>query len=107
MIRNSPTKNATKRMPKAGTVHPDFSMVTRNIGIVWLHKSKPVWVVMYDGVPGSNTNRFDSWQAYRAVQKVPQGRQPWTVDNKRIGPDDGYPTEAEAFKAAAEFANSL
>lgn len=80
-----------------------FAEVERSHGTAWLHMDAPVWVVKYDGVPGSQTHRYDSWQAYRAVERVPAGRDPWTVDNRRIGPESGYASEAEAFSAAKDF----
>lgn len=87
---------------EVGTIRPDFSMVEPGR---WLHKSAPVWVVKYDGIPGTS-HRYDSWQAFRATKIVPAGRKPWTIDNKRIGHEDGYATEAEAFEAASQAANS-
>jgi hypothetical protein len=67
---------------------------------VWLHKSKPVWIRFYAAVDGV---RFAYYQAYRSVERVPSGRAPWSVDNRRLGhPDHGYPTLESAMQAAEE-----
>lgn len=62
---------------------------------ILLHTSKPQWVVHY---PATEV-RAEHWQAYRAVQPVPAGRMPWTVDNRRIGTDRGFPSMADACAA--------
>ena len=73
----------------------DFYKVSRPHGECWLHKSKPVWIVEYSA--SRLHGRF--FQAYRPVQPVPIGRDPWTVDNRRIGPEDGFQTLQEAAEA--------
>lgn len=78
-----------------------FITVDRPVGPALLHLTKPVWVVEYAALPG----RPRHWQAYRAVAHVPAGRQPWTVDNRRIGVDAiGYPTADLAMAAAEQVA---
>jgi hypothetical protein len=76
-----------------------FQQVERLCGsMCWLHETKPVFVVEY-----SATNvRGRHFQAYRAVEKVPKGRNPWTVDNRRIGNESGFQTLEEAQTAANE-----
>ena len=64
----------------------------------WLHKDKPVWIVEYEGT----RVRGKHYQAYRAVLPVPVGRDPWTIDNHRIGSEDGFQTLEEAAEAAHE-----
>lgn len=65
---------------------------------VWLNKLKPVWIVFYPAVEGV---RAGFYQAYRAVRPVPAGRDPWSVDNRRIGhADHGFPTLEAAMEAA-------
>ena len=64
---------------------------------VWRHKSKPHWIVHYP----STKVRGAHYQAYRAVEKVPQGHGPWTVDNRRMGGDDGFESLESAMQAAA------
>lgn len=65
---------------------------------VWLHKEKPVWIVFYEN---STHEQFSFYQAYRPVSKVPSGRDPWTVDNRRLGPADrGFKTLETAMQAA-------
>lgn len=65
---------------------------------VHLHNAKPVWVVHYP----ATQDRAEFWQGYRAVVKVPSGRMPWTVDNRRIGSDRGFPSLEAALVAAIE-----
>lgn len=79
-----------------------FRLVKRPHGEAWLHETAPVWVVKYDGVPESNTHRYDSWQVYKAVERVPAGRDPWTVDNRRLGGESGWATSEQAFRAARD-----
>jgi hypothetical protein len=64
---------------------------------VWLHKHKPHWIVFYE-----KTHAPSFYQAYRAVEPVKNGRDPWSVNNKRIGDARyGYATLREAMEAAA------
>lgn len=79
-----------------------FRLVERSHGEAWLHETEPVWVVKYDGVPESNTHRYDSWQVYKAVERVPAGRDPWTVDNRRLGGESGWAIPEQAFRAARD-----
>jgi hypothetical protein len=81
-----------------------FKKITRHGSETWQHLTAPVWIVRYEGIEGSNTHRYDKYQAYRAVEKMPNGRDPWTVDNRRIGPENGYSTLDKAFIAANGFA---
>ena len=68
-------------------------------GVCWVHSEKPVWVVHY-----GQTNRMgEHWQAYKAVAHIPKGRQPWTVDNRRLGGENGF-SSFEAAKQAGESA---
>ena len=67
-------------------------------GPILMHPAKPVWVVEY---PATQIKpRF--WQAYRAVAPVPRGRMPWTVDNRRIGTEAGFPSSEAAVTAAQQ-----
>lgn len=65
----------------------------------YLHNTKPVFVTHYE----ATDVRSEHWQAYRAATTVPAGRMPWTVDNRRIGSDRGFPS-LDAALAAAESA---
>jgi hypothetical protein len=67
-----------------------------------LHKSAPAWVVNYP----ATLDRAEHWQAYRAVAPVPAGRMPWTVDNRRIGSDRGFPSIEAAVAACEAFVAS-
>lgn len=73
-----------------------FTLVHRPHGDCWLHDAKPVWIVHY---PATDV-RGEHYQAYRTVAPIPKGRQPWTVDNRRIGTDRGFATLDEAVQAA-------
>ncbi len=75
----------------------DFKRTYRTTGSVLLHRSKHVWIVRYADYERGGT-KF--WQAYRAVDTVPKGRDPWTVNNKRIGTDKGFKTLRDALLAA-------
>lgn len=74
-----------------------FTQVDRNAGTTWLCDTRPVWVVHYPTTPARN----EFYQAYKAIQPVPRGRMPWTVDNRRIGTDQGFRTLQDAMGAAA------
>lgn len=75
-----------------------FKKSTRTTGTVWVHVSKPVWIVKYDAIKNV---RAAFYQAYRSVQPVPAGRKPWAVDNRAIGGDSGFPSLAVAMRKAA------
>lgn len=85
-------------MPQA----EQFKKVQRVDGEVFAHKSAPVWVVHY---PATDA-RAEHWNAYRAVAHLPRGRDPWTVDNRRLE-KDGYRTLKAALHAAHEFAQTF
>lgn len=85
----------------------DFDAIERNGERVWMHKAAPVWVVHYPGIAGSLVARYDCWRPYKAIEKVRHGVMPWSVNNKRIGPDDGFPSLDAALEAAAQVASSF
>lgn len=45
----------------------------------WVHRDSNTWITRY---PHSADGEL--FIAYQAVAKVPRGRQPWTVDNRRL-----------------------
>jgi hypothetical protein len=77
-----------------------FNKVERDCGFVWMHDSAPVWIVKYDAITTGPHRRAAFYQAYRAVQPVPKGRMPWSIDNRRIGTEDGFATLTAAQQAA-------
>ncbi len=62
------------------------------------HEALPIWCVFY---PDTYVRRAH-WTAYIAIEKALTGRHPCEggVNNKRIGPDSGFHTLAEACDAA-------
>ena len=70
---------------------------------VYLHNEKPVWVVQYD----ATEVRPEHWQGYYAVAPVPKGRMPWSVDNRRIGTERGFPSLEAAITASVSHADVL
>lgn len=78
--------------------HSEFTEVQRpwDQSPIYLHNTAPVWVVQYE----ATQDRAQFWQGYRPVAKVPAGRMPWSVDNRRIGTDRGFPTLDAALAAA-------
>lgn len=76
----------------------EWITTNRPTGEVLKHASAPIWIVHY-----GPTNRMgEHWQAYRAIAYIPKGRDPWSVDNKRIGPDSGFRSLEEAKQAAEQ-----
>lgn len=77
----------------------EFTQIQRpfTVAPVYLHNAAPVFVVHYE----ATDVRTEHWQGYRAVGKVPAGRMPWSVDNRRIGTERGYPSLLAALSAAA------
>jgi hypothetical protein len=55
------------------------------------------WIVRY----GDTYCRRKFFQVYQHVEYLPAGRFPWTVDNKRRGPEIGFPTLRDAVKFAS------
>lgn len=51
----------------------------------WIRNDKPeIFVTHYPALRGVRQGLF---YVFRAVAKVPAGRCPWTVDNRRISPE--------------------
>lgn len=85
--------------PVAGSVHPaapgidqDFRAgsalsTAASCGPLWVHDTCPIWVSFYPEVEGVRPAHFIP---YRAIEPVPAGRKPWTVNNRRIGSDRGF-----------------
>lgn len=70
----------------------DFQVVERETGLVLKHRTAHVWIGHYE----CTGMKPSFYCAYRAVAHVPKGRDPWTIDNRRIGSPDGVRTLAEA-----------
>lgn len=70
---------------------------------VWLHHTAPVWVREF------NRNHFFltplRYIAYKAIEPVPEGCKPWTVNNVRVSQVCTTPGPAinAAIEAAGEF----
>jgi hypothetical protein len=79
----------------------DFERITRETGQVLKHRAHPVWIVHYES---SKSPAFSVYRVYRAVARVPHGRDPWTVDNRCIGQRDGVASLGEAIEIAREAA---
>lgn len=74
-----------------------WEKMRRNHMDVWLRPDAPVWIVLFEAIPGYSTS--EHYRAYRAVEKPKPGRMPWTVDNRSLN-KDGYATLAAAMAAA-------
>lgn len=82
-------------------MNAQFNEIQTPIGTTWLHTSRPVWIRYYEPIEGA---RLGFYQAYRAVEHVPKGRDPWTVDNRRIGHVNyGFKTLEDAMDAANNY----
>ena len=98
-IRASSSPETPSQNVAVSTPDSVFELVHRPYGDCWLHKDKPVWIVEYS----ATKVRARHFQAYRAVQPIPKGRDPWSIDNRRIGTEDGFDTLEEAENAAINF----
>jgi hypothetical protein len=69
---------------------------------VWLHRTAPVWVREYVGQDIYQPVRYI---AYKAIEPIPDGHKPWTVNNVRVSPVCTTPGPAinAAIEAAKEF----
>lgn len=63
---------------------------------LYVHKDRQVWIRFYPAIEG----RAAWWQGYRAVKTVPAHREPWSIDNRRIGTDRGFASLTDAIAAA-------
>lgn len=54
---------------------------------VLVNQSNSIIVCRWNAIPFV---RAAHWQAYKAVKRVPTGKLPWSVDNRRIGPEHGF-----------------
>lgn len=70
----------------------NYTLVERPHGSCLLHNTKPVWIVEYS----ATQIRPRHWQTYKAMHKVPKGRDPWTINNRRVGPENGIATLEQA-----------
>lgn len=61
----------------------------------WLHENGKVFIRQ---VPPTIKTQMH-YRAYKAIAPVPAGRMPWTVNNTRIGSDNGFKTLEEAAEA--------
>lgn len=64
---------------------------------LYVHKDRQVWIRFYPAIEGV---RAAWWQGYRAVMKVPAHREPWSIDNRRIGDERGFASLEAAIAAA-------
>lgn len=74
-----------------------FREAVRLTGPFWVHDTLPRWIVHYPATPQLS----EHYQAYEAIEPVPKGRNAWSVNNKRLGSQDGYRTLEAAMAAAA------
>lgn len=63
----------------------------------WLRIGKPVWVVLYEAIPGYSS--MDIYRAYKALHEPKPGQMPWAVDNRSLN-KDGFASLASAMAAA-------
>lgn len=70
----------------------NYTLVERPHGSCLLHNTNPVWIVEYC----ASRVRPRHWQTYKAIHKVPKDRDPWSIDNRRLGHEDGVATLEEA-----------
>jgi len=61
----------------------------------WRHDKKPVWVVEYS----ETRDRSKHYQTYKAIHAVPNSRKPWSINNRRVGTEDGFKTLEQALEA--------
>lgn len=59
-----------------------FTERQRFDGPAWVRDDGRVYIVHYDDVPG---HRLAFYAVYKVAAHLPRGRDPWTVDNRRIG----------------------
>jgi hypothetical protein len=84
-------------------VPTDFMVIQRETGNVLKHRSADVWIVFYES---SNAIVRGVWRVYRAVQRVPVGRDPWAVDNRCVSPRDGVVMLSDAIDIARKAATT-
>jgi hypothetical protein len=81
-----------------------FHAVLCGYSPVLVHNSKPIWIVRYNyNTSGGIQREQVNWQVYYPTVKVPEGRHPWTVDNRRIGNGEGFKTLPQALDVAESF----
>jgi len=68
---------------KAQGLLPRFAATEDYGSARFTRKDAPrVWVTHYDGIDRDHPEHY---AIYRALQEIPVGRMPWTVDNCRVG----------------------
>lgn len=76
-----------------------WETMSRPTGDVLLHSEKAVWIVHYPATYRSG----EHWQTYVAIEPVKNRKTPWSVNNRRLGSEHGFPT-LDAAKAAGDAA---
>lgn len=64
----------------------EFQFFPRGGEGCWVHKSKPVWLVLFP----STYIRGEHWKAFAAIEPAKQGRPKWATSNRLIGGPDGF-----------------
>ena len=72
----------------------NFEIVSRMYDFIWVHKTKPCWIVEYA--------KF--YEAYKVNGTPKKHHNIWANDNSRLSDGDGYKTLEDAMKAVGDLA---
>lgn len=62
-------------------MNDDFELVHRPHGDCWRLKGRNVWIVYYWALKAEDE---PAYIVYASIDYCPEGRDPWTVNNKRV-----------------------
>jgi hypothetical protein len=77
----------------------NFEQVERNFQTIWMHKTKPRWIVYFDCKYTPTRTPF--YNVYEVIGSQKKGLPYWANNNVLFGSKDGYPSLEEAMEAAA------
>ena len=80
-----------------------FIKKQRLTGEYFEHDEHPVWCVFY---PATSVKPAH-WQGYKAIEVVKKGRNPYSVDNRRVGDEIGFASQEECEKACLSVIGKL
>lgn len=73
----------------------DYEEKSRMYDTVWVHKTKPQWIVFY---PCEHSEKTPFYHVYEVIGKPKKYSQIWANDNKMISPKDGFGTLEQAME---------
>ena len=72
-----------------------FEVVWRIHEAIWVHKTKPCWIVYYP----TTKDKCEFFEAYKVTEKLKANHKIWAHDNKKISNGGGFKALEDAMQA--------